>query len=184
MSGQSRGRASFGRSRPQVAAVRKYDLVSVDIRKTQQLGLREQGQKGKTGAQRQTDRARADRQDFLLNQPDDKETLTKRASRMRVRVVLRGEIANSWGKSCSAANGRLSGLAPSARLCWANYVRAIRIGGLLLTCAFACAGQSWEIGAAAGYGLYHAASVYAPDGKATAGIRNRFTLSGVLGQDR
>ena len=47
-----------------------------------------------------------------------------------------------------------------------------------------CAGQSWEIGAAAGYGLYRAASVYAPDGKATAGITNRFTLSGVLGQDR
>lgn len=78
---------------------------------------------------------------------------------------------------------RLSGLASAARLCWALYVRAIRIAGLLVTCAFACAGQSWEIGAAAGYGLYRSASVYAPDGKAIAGIRNRFTLSGVLGQD-
>ena len=83
-----------------------------------------------------------------------------------------------------ANSGAKSRLAPAARLCWAFYVRAIRIAGFLLTCAFGCDGQSWEIGAAAGYGLYRAASVYAPDGKATAGVSNRFALSGVLGQDR
>ncbi|HVP49313.1 MAG TPA: hypothetical protein VMT32_22125 [Bryobacteraceae bacterium] len=62
-------------------------------------------------------------------------------------------------------------------------MRATGIAGLVLMGSFACAGQEWEIGAAAGYGLYRNASVDAPDGKATAGVRNRFALSGVLGQD-
>ena len=94
---------------------------------------------------------------------------------MRAWSVVRGENVNSGGEPR---------LASATRLCWAFYVRVIGIGGLLLACALGCAGQSWEIGAAAGYGLYRNASVYAPDGKATAGISNRFTLSGVLGQDR
>ncbi|MBZ5593393.1 MAG: hypothetical protein LAP39_14215 [Acidobacteriia bacterium] len=62
-------------------------------------------------------------------------------------------------------------------------MRATGIAGLLLIGSLACAGQEWEIGAGAGYGLYRTASVYAPDGKATAGVRNRFALSGILGQD-
>jgi len=43
--------------------------------------------------------------------------------------------------------------------------------------------QQGEFGAAAGYGAYRNASVYAPAGKAAAGFRNRFVFSLVLGED-
>jgi len=52
-----------------------------------------------------------------------------------------------------------------------------------LTCAVACSAQEWEIGAAAGYGIYRNASIYAPAGKATAGFRNRYALSALIGDD-
>lgn len=61
------------------------------------------------------------------------------------------------------------------------YVRARILSALI--CVFACAAQQREIGVAAGYGVYRNASVYAPAGKATAGFRNRFTVSAVLGED-
>jgi hypothetical protein len=63
-------------------------------------------------------------------------------------------------------------------------VRALGILVVGVSATLTCAGQEWEIGAGAGYGLYRNGSVYAGDNKATAGIRNRFALSGVLGQDR
>jgi opacity protein-like surface antigen len=53
----------------------------------------------------------------------------------------------------------------------------------LLPLAACASGQSVEIGAAAGYGIYRNASVYAPAGVAVAGFGNRFTLSALLGQD-
>lgn len=52
----------------------------------------------------------------------------------------------------------------------------------LAACAAASAGQ-WEIGGGAGYGWYRKASVYAPAGKAQAGIRSRFALTFVAGDD-
>lgn len=58
-----------------------------------------------------------------------------------------------------------------------------RIGLLcLVASAWPCLGQ-WEIGGAAGYGIYRNASMYAPAGQAIAGVRNRFTLSGFIGED-
>jgi hypothetical protein len=57
------------------------------------------------------------------------------------------------------------------------------LAGVLLAFAGACPAQ-WELGAAAGYGLYRNASVYALEGKAAAGVRNRFALSVVLSEER
>jgi opacity protein-like surface antigen len=48
---------------------------------------------------------------------------------------------------------------------------------------FPCAAQDqhdWELGAGGGYGFYHAASVIAPAGTVTAGIRNRFAITAWL----
>jgi hypothetical protein len=50
--------------------------------------------------------------------------------------------------------------------------------------AAVCPAQSWEIGAGAGYGIYRNASVWAPAGVVTAGVRNRFVVTAVLGEDR
>lgn len=52
-----------------------------------------------------------------------------------------------------------------------------------LLCASAAFASQWEIGGAAGYGAYHDVSVIAPNGTAEAGIRNRFVLSAVFGED-
>lgn len=52
----------------------------------------------------------------------------------------------------------------------------------LIACG--CAAQEGEIGAAAGYGTYRNGTVYAPAGKATAGIRNRFAVSAVLSEEK
>ncbi len=55
---------------------------------------------------------------------------------------------------------------------------------LLLFVSAACVfGSQWEIGGGAGYGIYRKVSMYAPAGKAAAGIRSRFTLTGILGED-
>jgi len=53
----------------------------------------------------------------------------------------------------------------------------------LFVWTLACPAEQWQIGAAAGYGAYKNASIYAPAGKATAGFRNRFAVSVVLGED-
>lgn len=57
---------------------------------------------------------------------------------------------------------------------------------LLLVCVAPAApvAAQWEIGGAAGFGAYRKASVYAPAGKAAAGVRNRFTLSAFLAENR
>ncbi len=46
--------------------------------------------------------------------------------------------------------------------------------------AAACFAQEWELGGAAGYGIYRNGSITAPAGSATAGIRNRFAVGAVL----
>lgn len=65
-------------------------------------------------------------------------------------------------------------------------VQAIRrlLAFFLLAGAVSCRAQQWEIGAATGYGLYRNGSIYAPAGKATAGIRNRFVAGVVIAEDR
>jgi hypothetical protein len=45
-------------------------------------------------------------------------------------------------------------------------------------------GQTWELGGAAGYGLYRGASATSPALSGTAGFDPGFALSGVLGNDR
>lgn len=52
-----------------------------------------------------------------------------------------------------------------------------------LACALACSGQQWEIGAAAGYGAYRNGTILSPAGKAMAGVRNRFAVSALVGDD-
>jgi hypothetical protein len=47
-----------------------------------------------------------------------------------------------------------------------------------------CSGQGWELGLAAGYGIYRGGSVFAPAGKVQAGVRNRFALSAFFGENR
>lgn len=58
---------------------------------------------------------------------------------------------------------------------------------LLLACATACFAQQpeqqWELGFSGGYGFYRNATVSSPAGTATAGVNNRFALSGIFGQD-
>src|SRR5690348_730111 len=49
--------------------------------------------------------------------------------------------------------------------------------------ASVCWGQQWEVGATIGYGVYRNGSVYAPAGKVTAGVRNRFVAGAVFGED-
>jgi len=46
-----------------------------------------------------------------------------------------------------------------------------------------CFAQDTEIGGAIGYGVYRDGSIYAPGGKAEAGLRNRFAAGAVLGED-
>ncbi len=43
--------------------------------------------------------------------------------------------------------------------------------------------QQWELGGAAGYGIYRNGSIIAPDGTAKAGFRDRFAVGAVLGED-
>ncbi len=52
-----------------------------------------------------------------------------------------------------------------------------------LAAAAGCAAQTWELGVAAGYAAWRNGSVYAPAGKVRAGIRDRFAISAVLGED-
>ncbi|MFB3777094.1 MAG: outer membrane beta-barrel protein [Bryobacteraceae bacterium] len=54
---------------------------------------------------------------------------------------------------------------------------------ILLTYVTPAAAQQWEIGGGAGYGVYRSVSVYAPAGKAAAGVRNRFVATAVFGED-
>jgi hypothetical protein len=58
-----------------------------------------------------------------------------------------------------------------------------RIIVALACAALGCSAQQWELGAAGGYGIYRNGSIYAPAGKATAGIRNRFVISAAIGED-
>jgi hypothetical protein len=59
------------------------------------------------------------------------------------------------------------------------------VGRFLLLAAFASLCQAqWELGAGAGYGLYHHGSVIAPAGRATAGVRDRFALTVFADEDR
>jgi len=62
----------------------------------------------------------------------------------------------------------------------------MRVAGAVwvLSCfAMATPAQQWEIGAGAGYGIYRNVSVDAPAGVATAGVRNRFAITAVFGED-
>jgi opacity protein-like surface antigen len=52
-----------------------------------------------------------------------------------------------------------------------------------MMCAGACFAQKWELGGAVGYGVYHNGSVITTNGTATAGIRNRFVASAIIGED-
>jgi hypothetical protein len=54
---------------------------------------------------------------------------------------------------------------------------------LPLLLAGVCSAQKWELGGGAGYGSYHNGTIFSPGGTATAGIRNRFAASVVLGED-
>jgi hypothetical protein len=58
-------------------------------------------------------------------------------------------------------------------------------GIVSLAAAHTCRGQDhrWELGAAGGFGLVQNATISNPTGNLTAGIDNRFALSGVAGQD-
>lgn len=58
-----------------------------------------------------------------------------------------------------------------------------RIIAALACAALGCSAEQWEIGAAGGYGIYRNGSIYAPAGKAAAGIRNRFVISAAIGED-
>lgn len=53
----------------------------------------------------------------------------------------------------------------------------------LCACASACLAQEFQLGGAAGYGIYHRDNVFAPAGEATAGIANRFAASVVFDDD-
>jgi opacity protein-like surface antigen len=46
-----------------------------------------------------------------------------------------------------------------------------------------CFAQHWEIGGGSGYGWYHNGSIISPGGAATAGIRNRFIVTGAVSED-
>ena len=50
-------------------------------------------------------------------------------------------------------------------------------------CVAYCFAQDTEIGGAIGYGVYRDGSIYAPGGKAEAGLRNRFAAGAVFGED-
>ncbi len=49
--------------------------------------------------------------------------------------------------------------------------------------ASACFAQRWELGGTAGYGAYHNGSAIAPGGTATVGMRNRFAVGFVAGEN-
>jgi hypothetical protein len=62
----------------------------------------------------------------------------------------------------------------------------VRAPGAVWICACfatACPAQRWETGAGAGYGIYRNGSVYAPAGVAAAGVRSRFAVTAVFGED-
>jgi len=68
------------------------------------------------------------------------------------------------------------------RLVSTSIVTPKLLAGLLA--ASACvAQQPYEIGAGMGYGAYHNGSVISSGGTATAGIRNRFAATAVIGED-
>lgn len=67
------------------------------------------------------------------------------------------------------------------RGCLSGYVRSLWPA---LFCVLNCWAQPWEIGAGAGYGWYKNGSVMAPAGAASAGIRNRFSLTVFLSEER
>ena len=54
---------------------------------------------------------------------------------------------------------------------------------VFVICASSCLAQRYELGGAIGYGVYRNGSIYAPDGKAQAGIRNRFAAGAVFSED-
>lgn len=56
------------------------------------------------------------------------------------------------------------------------------VAAVLLSCG-ACWAQNYEIGGAAGYGIYHDGSIFSPEGEIQAGIRNRFAAGALIGQD-
>jgi len=59
-------------------------------------------------------------------------------------------------------------------------VRSWSILAIALAGACACSAQEWEIGGAAGYGIYHNGHVYGPNMTSVqAGIQNRFVVSAV-----
>jgi len=57
------------------------------------------------------------------------------------------------------------------------------LAAAIAAAAARCPAQSWELGVAAGYAAWRNGSVYAPAGKACAGIRDRFAVSAILGED-
>ncbi len=59
----------------------------------------------------------------------------------------------------------------------------VRLALAALAVCGAAFAQRWEIGAGAGYGFYRTASVYGTAEKVQAGIRNRFALTFVAGED-
>ncbi len=52
-----------------------------------------------------------------------------------------------------------------------------------LVCTAPLLAQQWEIGAGGGYGFYRSVRVQAPAGTASAGVRSRFVLTAILGED-
>lgn len=59
-----------------------------------------------------------------------------------------------------------------------------RIAAVCFCTAAACAAEGeWEAGAVAGYGFYRDATVFAPAGRARAGIRDRFAAGAVLAEN-
>jgi hypothetical protein len=53
----------------------------------------------------------------------------------------------------------------------------------LILAAGPCLGQSWEVGAAGGYGIYHYATIANGPASANAGFKSGVDASGVLGQN-
>jgi hypothetical protein len=46
-----------------------------------------------------------------------------------------------------------------------------------------CMAQNWEFSGGGGYGVYHNVTISGPGGTATAGIRNAYTVTGVVNED-
>lgn len=62
-------------------------------------------------------------------------------------------------------------------------MRFYRLLSLLTFGAFACAGQTWEVGVAGGYSFYHEASITSAGSSAQAGFQSGAVASAELGQD-